>query len=603
MSAAVLSCTLCPSGDAPHLLDLDLSALSALLPPAIVVQQSSRNGTAINATSAAAASLTCGDVAAALLASAGTAAVAEAACAQVRAVAAAPCGCPPVPDPCVFCPSDPGGVPFPDRIVQRLRAFGAPPAPCRSIELLLLQKSRSDPTCPAFRAFLAYLCGCDGGVRPYLASTSTRRQALFLWLPRTTAMVSFVCSAVLIYLISCDSKKKRTALSTYQSLLVAMSLFDLVQAGNWILGTLPVPVYDQYGEPTGIFGARGNDATCRAQGFFYQLGTTAGFYYVALSLYFLIVVKFHQRPARLHRYRCYFLGLPLVLGLALSFAGLPHYATLWFGCYILPPPYADPPSALYIFGTGPLMGAMLVSAVSTVVGYLEIRKRDRRARPWRAARFSNSTNPSIDPRSSAASSSGNTEQGILPAPASPAQENQQQQEEEQQQRSAEPAPVNAMEGGPRNSTITAASGHHPRSPVEREIFWQSFGYMCVFFVVFSLNLVLTFLTRTGFVNYELILATLTLAPCQGIGNLIVYLKPWNDLRGRFVRTRVQTRSTNATQTVLVSFGEDKVSTAVQPNNNNPASFGGNMLASEITQSTLVEKSIGDDETRRQEEEE
>lgn len=53
--------------------------------------------------------------------------------------------------------------------------------------------------------------------------------------------------------------------------MVAMAVFDIVNSVGWAFSTLPIPEYDKYGDYTNIYGAKGNEATCTAQGFFIQL--------------------------------------------------------------------------------------------------------------------------------------------------------------------------------------------------------------------------------------------------------------------------------------------------------------------------------------------
>jgi hypothetical protein len=67
------------------------------------------------------------------------------------------------------------------------------------------------------------------------------------------------------------SQRKKKLDKTYPQLMVGIALFDLSNSIGWMFSTLPIPQYDEYGEATNIYGARGNDVTCAAQGFFIQL--------------------------------------------------------------------------------------------------------------------------------------------------------------------------------------------------------------------------------------------------------------------------------------------------------------------------------------------
>ena len=70
--------------------------------------------------------------------------------------------------------------------------------------------------------------------------------------------------------------------------MLGMSIFDVVSAISWGLTTAPIPAYNKYGDPTLMYGAIGDTASCKAQGFFIQLSFTSIFYNVALSTYYLL---------------------------------------------------------------------------------------------------------------------------------------------------------------------------------------------------------------------------------------------------------------------------------------------------------------------------
>lgn len=74
----------------------------------------------------------------------------------------------------------------------------------------------------------------------------------------------------------------------FSQLVLGISLFDIVGCIAFGLSTIPVPEYNAYGETTRIYGALGNDATCKAQGFLIQLNFTALFYNISLSTYYLL---------------------------------------------------------------------------------------------------------------------------------------------------------------------------------------------------------------------------------------------------------------------------------------------------------------------------
>jgi hypothetical protein len=84
------------------------------------------------------------------------------------------------------------------------------------------------------------------------------------------------------------SKNQLTLVSGDSQLMLGMSMFDVVGAFAWALTTAPIPTYNQYGDPTYVYGAIGNNTTCKLQGFMIQLSFTSVFYNVALSIYYLL---------------------------------------------------------------------------------------------------------------------------------------------------------------------------------------------------------------------------------------------------------------------------------------------------------------------------
>ena len=91
-----------------------------------------------------------------------------------------------------------------------------------------------------------------------------------------------------------------------------MSIFDVVSAIAWGLTTVPIPEYNKFGDPTKMYGAIGDTASCKAQGFFIQLSFTSIFYNVTLSTYYLLGKKLAGRKCidRLNRGSIVQVGTP-----------------------------------------------------------------------------------------------------------------------------------------------------------------------------------------------------------------------------------------------------------------------------------------------------
>jgi hypothetical protein len=74
-----------------------------------------------------------------------------------------------------------------------------------------------------------------------------------------------------------------------------------------------------------VGGAKGNDATCKAQGFFVQMGTIAAFLNVSLAAYYFCVIKLGWGELKVLDYRRWFFACPIVVGLVLAIVGILYY--------------------------------------------------------------------------------------------------------------------------------------------------------------------------------------------------------------------------------------------------------------------------------------
>ena len=74
-----------------------------------------------------------------------------------------------------------------------------------------------------------------------------------------------------------------------------------------------------------VEGSKGNNATCKAQGFFIQMGTIAAFINVSLAVFYFCVIKLAWGEMRVNKIRRWLLLCPITVGLAFAFAGIPFY--------------------------------------------------------------------------------------------------------------------------------------------------------------------------------------------------------------------------------------------------------------------------------------
>jgi hypothetical protein len=161
---------------------------------------------------------------------------------------------------------------------------------------------------------------------------------------------------------------------------VAMSVFDIFSSIAWALSTLPIPEYE-FGETSGIYGAKGNEATCTMQGFFIQLGYTSIFYNMSLSFYFLFVVRYGVRESQLKKQQLWLHIPALIVGVALAFGGIPVYGNALWGCYAPPPPLAKIHYNIVI--SAAICTANAILTVNMVLVYLAVRKQMIAARKSR----------------------------------------------------------------------------------------------------------------------------------------------------------------------------------------------------------------------------
>lgn len=153
-----------------------------------------------------------------------------------------------------------------------------------------------------------------------MSDLSPRVKALSI-IPHFTGALSVVGSVSIAYRVLSDSKRRT---KTYQRILLATSLCDAISSFCYFLSTWPIPqgVNDGWNDPY-YFQAFGNEATCTAQGVGIQFGVVTAFYSVALSLHYLLVVRYRFTDEYIkNKIEPLMLGIPFVLALALTIPGI-----------------------------------------------------------------------------------------------------------------------------------------------------------------------------------------------------------------------------------------------------------------------------------------
>lgn len=122
-----------------------------------------------------------------------------------------------------------------------------------------------------------------------------------------------------------NDKKKRKKVDG--ELIILLSCFDIIGSLGYAFASLPIPKEDY------ILGAKGNSASCKAQGFFIQLGTTSLYLNVSIAFYYLLIIQYSWRERRLRKSPIYCLlyAVPITIGAVFAFAAFPYYenAVMW----------------------------------------------------------------------------------------------------------------------------------------------------------------------------------------------------------------------------------------------------------------------------------
>lgn len=135
--------------------------------------------------------------------------------------------------------------------------------------------------------------------------------------PRFFAAFSIVGSG-LVLLILYRTWRKSRKLTTYDRLILGISIMDLVLSTALVCGPAPIPD----GTP-GYVGAHGTTATCTLQAFMLQVGNGTIFYSQMLLLNFVLTIRFNLREKTISKYiEPWMHILPLLYHFGTAFAAL-----------------------------------------------------------------------------------------------------------------------------------------------------------------------------------------------------------------------------------------------------------------------------------------
>ena len=153
---------------------------------------------------------------------------------------------------------------------------------------------------------------------------STSEARALAVVPKIPCLLSALGSAYIILDVVFHRKRK-----TFHSLMLGMSISDLLASSAWFFTTWP--------SPSGTFyGAVGNIQTCEAQGFFTQLSLATPLYNGALAVYYVLAVRYGWSEDRLWGKAFLLHGVPVLLAIATSATAIPLnlYNNYFWECWI-----------------------------------------------------------------------------------------------------------------------------------------------------------------------------------------------------------------------------------------------------------------------------
>lgn len=415
------------------------------------------------------------------------------------------CGCQPVDSFCQFCPND-DTIAYPDQLLYpllRKNAFMS----CADMNATLSQVKQSQRgLCVTGRTF-NFLCGCNGGVREYLGANTVVKQAYMAWLPRVSGLASLIGSIFIIFDVFRDAKRRG---SVYYQLVSAMSFFTCFSSLAWIFSTATLPS-TAYGSPTGVYGASGNEATCKMEGFFLELGMIGGIFYTfALTACYVLIVIKNYREFQLKRLRVFFHAPVVLISFGFALGGIPFYEDVVVMCHVATPPLADNYVNTTIFILAPVSVALFGCVFNLSWLCWAALKQNRAARKWRMDDQRNRYN------TNSANDSSSQMMGCL----------------------------NCFRRGPQTTVSPGTGG---RAQLDRVVLWQVGFYFASFLLTWPFYYVATL--NATWENYGFWVLAGILAPLQGFFNWIVYMRPrWGQAIAKYRHRKSQQSSkSRATQ--------------------------------------------------------
>ena len=194
-------------------------------------------------------------------------------------------------------------------------------------------------------------------------------------LPKFTSSLSALGSSMIISQVLM-SKKNRA--NEQQRIVCAMSFIDVIVSTVWFLTNLFIP-----SEIEEFPWARGNKASCSAQGFIVQFSISSIIYNAALSFYYLLIIKYNYKSQQLRKFEVWIHIAPISFGLITASSALKldiyHFAT--WDCWIAPTQSGEGEKLARIlqwaFFFAPLWCAILFATGNMIQVFDNVRRREK----------------------------------------------------------------------------------------------------------------------------------------------------------------------------------------------------------------------------------
>jgi len=169
------------------------------------------------------------------------------------------------------------------------------------------------------------------------------QEKALVWIPRFSCLLSLFGSCVIIHMF----RKRRHNDSQYNPFrihhrfILLMSIFDIPSSIAYAVGTTAIPQIEETEVLENRYGTFGNVSTCKAQGFFIQLGVAVPMYNAALTIFYVCSICYNIAEEKLSRHHfeeiihsivLTFSLLTSVIGVALDLFHDVHFFC-WFGEY------------------------------------------------------------------------------------------------------------------------------------------------------------------------------------------------------------------------------------------------------------------------------